>query len=423
MFFSETLLQEPSEDQPEEISWADPTSLSRYKPRRQQKPPRKQQRTTSQDFDDLVFGYEAKTFRDDEMAKKVNAGELLIPWRGESENKILLDRYDVRNLLDDRDRFRKIPYTMTRNTEEIEQEKLCDIERWIDLDSEAEDIFDMSEEERDDYIEEKRKRKRMQSENKEYDYNYFQEFKVNEEEEDTKGIKSNYVPKYSVPQGIATPSDDRVDEIIERTAKFLNSSTDSQMEIVIQAKQANNPKFSFLNKDDPLYPYYKHVRLLLQTGLFSYEDSDKEDNNASGNRPYKNIGKNIVKQYRGDNLKSRRDSHNNDHLKSTDSKGAIGELNSSGVNAEDSNTVKSSKPQSQPIGPVIVPPPDLKIIIDKMATYVSKSGESLEAKVREKHIDDPRFSFLLPWNEFHSYYRQRIQHEKAAETTSDLAEK
>ncbi|KAF0528307.1 splicing factor, suppressor of white-apricot-like isoform x1 [Gigaspora margarita] len=312
---------------------------------------------------------------------------------------------------------------MTRNTEEIEQEKLCDIERWIDLDSEAEDIFDMSEEERDDYIEEKRKRKRMQSENKEYDYNYFQEFKVNEEEEDTKGIKSNYVPKYSVPQGIATPSDDRVDEIIERTAKFLNSSTDSQMEIVIQAKQANNPKFSFLNKDDPLYPYYKHVRLLLQTGLFSYEDSDKEDNNASGNRPYKNIGKNFVKQYKGDNLKSRRDSHNNDHLKSTDSKGAIGELNSSGVNAEDSNTVKSSKPQSQPLGPVIVPPPDLKIIIDKMATYVSKSGESLEAKVREKHIDDPRFSFLLPWNEFHSYYRQRIQHEKAAETTSDLAEK
>ncbi|CAG8493205.1 3399_t:CDS:2 [Cetraspora pellucida] len=408
MFFSETLLQEPSEDQSEETSWTDPTSLSRYKSRRQQKPPRKQQRTTSQDFDDLVFGYEAKTFRDDEMAKKVNAGELLIPWRGESENKILLDRYDVRNLLDDRDRFKKTPYTMTRTIEEIEQEKLCDIERWCDLDSEAEDIFDMSEEEREDYIEDKRKRKRAQAGNKEYDYDYFQDFKVNEEEEDVKNIKSSYVPKYSVPQGIATPSDDRVDEIIERTAKFLNSSTDSQMEIVIQAKQANNPKFFFLNKDDPLYPYYKHVRLLLQTGLFSYEDSDKEDNGMSGNKTYKNIGKNIVKQYKGDNVKSRKDNDND--LKSTDSKG---ESNSSSVNTEDSNTAKSSKPQSQPIGPIVVPPPDLKIIIDKMATYVSKSGESLEAKVREKHIDDPRFSFLLPWNEFHSYYRQRIQHEKA----------
>ncbi|CAG8725676.1 11471_t:CDS:1, partial [Scutellospora calospora] len=145
------------------------------------------------------------------------------------------------------------------------------------------------------------------------------------------------------------PSDDRVDEIIERTAKFLNSSTDSQMEIVIQAKQANNPKFSFLNKDDPLYPYYKHVRLLLQTGLFSYEDSDKEDNSTFGNKAYKNLGKNITKQYKGDSLKSRKD-NDNDLLKSTDFKGANHELNSSGVNSEDSS--KSSKSQSQPIGPV-----------------------------------------------------------------------
>src|SRR5688572_32353887 len=66
------------------------------------------------------------------------------------------------------------------------------------------------------------------------------------------------------------PSDNRIDEIIERTAKFINSSTDPQMEIVIQAKQSNNPSFSFLNKDDPLYLYYKHVRLLLQTGLSAY---------------------------------------------------------------------------------------------------------------------------------------------------------
>ncbi len=53
------------------------------------------------------------------------------------------------------------------------------------------------------------------------------------------------------------------------------------MEIVIQAKQANNPSFSFLNKDDPLYPYYKHVRLLLQTGLFAYGGSDQEDSSSN----------------------------------------------------------------------------------------------------------------------------------------------
>jgi len=77
------------------------------------------------------------------------------------------------------------------------------------------------------------------------------------------------------------PSDNRIDEIIERTAKFINSSTDPQMEIVIQAKQSNNPSFSFLNKDDPLYPYYKHVRLLLQTGLFAYGGSDDGEDSSS----------------------------------------------------------------------------------------------------------------------------------------------
>jgi len=61
-------------------------------------------------------------------------------------------RYDVRNLLDDRDQFKKVAYTMTRKSEDIEQEKLCDEERWADLDSEFEDLYDMSEEERDGYV-------------------------------------------------------------------------------------------------------------------------------------------------------------------------------------------------------------------------------------------------------------------------------
>jgi len=53
------------------------------------------------------------------------------------------------------------------------------------------------------------------------------------------------------------------------------------MEIVIQAKQANNPSFSFLNKDDPLYPYYRHVRVQLRIGLFDYGGSDNEDEVAA----------------------------------------------------------------------------------------------------------------------------------------------
>ena len=95
MFFSETLLPEPSQaEQKPSNNWSESSSSSKFnnKPRRN-KHPRKKQRTNSQDYADLlVFGYEVKTFRDNEMAQKVNNGELLIPWRGENENKILLDR-------------------------------------------------------------------------------------------------------------------------------------------------------------------------------------------------------------------------------------------------------------------------------------------------------------------------------------------
>ncbi|CAJ0914972.1 7409_t:CDS:2 [Entrophospora sp. SA101] len=252
---SETLLPElATPKKTSEHDWSDSPSNSRFKHKRSKHPGKKQRTTTtsnSQDYVDLlVFGYEAKLFRDDDMSQKVNNGDLLIPWRGEIENKILLDRYDVRNLLDDRDQFKKVTYTLSRKSEEIQQEKLCEEERWADLDSEAEDLYEMSEEERDIYTEEKRKRKKTKEENKEYEY--------------------RYIPKFTVPQGMLTPSSKRIDEIIERTAKFLNDSSDPQMEIVIQAKQANNPSFSFLNKDDSLYPYYKHIRLLLQTGLFAY---------------------------------------------------------------------------------------------------------------------------------------------------------
>lgn len=44
--------------------------------------------------------------------------------------------------------------------------------------------------------------------------------------------------------------------IIEKTAEFI-SQQGLQMEILIKAKQANNPQFEFLNQKDNLNMYYK----------------------------------------------------------------------------------------------------------------------------------------------------------------------
>ncbi|RUP44364.1 hypothetical protein BC936DRAFT_149577 [Jimgerdemannia flammicorona] len=40
----------------------------------------------------LVFGYEARIFDDDDLADRVDRGDFLIPWRGEMEGKIMMDR-------------------------------------------------------------------------------------------------------------------------------------------------------------------------------------------------------------------------------------------------------------------------------------------------------------------------------------------
>ncbi|KAI7863595.1 hypothetical protein BDF14DRAFT_1745383 [Spinellus fusiger] len=99
----------------------------------------------------LVFGYEARIFNNKVEAVKVE--------------KVLSEenRYDVRHLLSD------APSAGLCALPNEEEQRQWDEERYADLDSEEEKIFDMSDDERTCFIEEKNKRKRMK---KEYHYSY-----------------------------------------------------------------------------------------------------------------------------------------------------------------------------------------------------------------------------------------------------------
>ncbi len=63
---------------------------------------------------------------------------------------------------------------------------------------------------------------------------------------------------------------------------------------------------------------------------------------------------------------------------------------------------------------VIVPPADIKQVVDKTAEYVAQVGPSFEAKVYAKEKNNPKFQFLMPQSHYHAYYRQQIERAKQA---------
>lgn len=68
------------------------------------------------------------------------------------------------------------------------------------------------------------------------------------------------------------PDTQKLNAIITKTATFI-SRQGSQMEILIKAKQSNNPQFSFLSIDGVLNPYYKLVLEAIKNGKYN---PDKE---------------------------------------------------------------------------------------------------------------------------------------------------
>jgi splicing factor 3A subunit 1 len=59
---------------------------------------------------------------------------------------------------------------------------------------------------------------------------------------------------------------------------------------------------------------------------------------------------------------------------------------------------------------VIKPPPEIRAVADRTASYVAKNGRAFEARIlASAKGKTPKFAFLQPNNPFHAYYEDRIQ--------------
>ncbi|XP_018335532.1 splicing factor, suppressor of white-apricot homolog [Agrilus planipennis] len=218
----------------------------------------------------LVFGYACKLFRDDEKALYIDKGKHLIPWMGDKNLKI--DRYDGRSALSELSQFEasREGYDAMRwlglSESERRIEQLCDEERYYAL--------NINEEEEELYKEEERKR--LLQKNNEYQFNYDVQPEPEPEKVPTVEMEDEpYVPPpdLDVPSDIAVPSTVKENTRIEKTALFV-SKQGLQMEILIKTKQADNPQFGFLNQQDPLHKYYKHLLMIIKSGRYKVQSKE-----------------------------------------------------------------------------------------------------------------------------------------------------
>lgn len=82
-------------------------------------------------------------------------------------------------------------------------------------------------------------------------------------------------PTLDVPPEMVVPPTRKLARIIEKTAQFI-SSQGTQMEIIVKAKQANNPMFGFLHFDSALHPFYRHILAAVRNGTYVVPAEDED---------------------------------------------------------------------------------------------------------------------------------------------------
>jgi len=62
-----------------------------------------------------------------------------------------------------------------------------------------------------------------------------------------------------------------------------------------------------------------------------------------------------------------------------------------------------------PVVGIIYPPPEVRNIIDKTASFVVKNGEKFEERIKEKEAGNPKFNFLNSADPYYAYYRFKVK--------------
>lgn len=242
-----------------------------------------------------------------------------------------------------------------------------------------------------------------------------------------------FVPsvKLDLPIDMEIPPSLKLNQIMEKTAKFI-SSQGLQMEILLKTKQAGNPQFEFLNHNGQFNRYYKHILGMMKAGTYPWpevidkseensQDTVDYNTNVSSPRPtspaivipkmvfkpsadctYTQLISKITKAPIAEIEKKKKQEN-----ESEASKNGNGEVKKPMIGlVHYSSDSESEEEEEKIVYSGLIPPVELQLVIDKTASYVAKNGVDFEETLRKKN--DTRFQFLDPENEFQKYYEFKV---------------
>ncbi|EWG39910.1 hypothetical protein FVEG_02540 [Fusarium verticillioides 7600] len=75
----------------------------------------------------------------------------------------------------------------------------------------------------------------------------------------------------------------------------------------------------------------------------------------------------------------------------------------------------------KPPAGVVLPPREIRNVLEKTAGYVARNGAVFEDRIREKERSNPKFSFLNPSDAYHPFYQWRLDEVKSGRGTAIAA--
>ncbi|CAL1530575.1 unnamed protein product [Lymnaea stagnalis] len=84
---------------------------------------------------------------------------------------------------------------------------------------------------------------------------------------------------------------------------------------------------------------------------------------------------------------------------------------------EDGKLTTEEVPTTKPSIGIIYPPPEVRNIVDKTASFVARNGPEFENRIRQNEVNNPKFNFLQPTDAYHGYYQHKVEEFKQGRGT------